>query len=220
MNNQLKLFDIPFYICDEQQLFQESCDYLEEPTSYTVVFVASDQCMPFSEAKELLAKEHLIWLPGDAALRSVFPKKERHIMGEFSVQQYVMQMCQYAVDMGLDICLLMDNAKNLDIAVDGIRAAFPYLAVHGLDLEAMVSYEMIVNEINSIAPEILILGMHTSGLRQFIEQERHKTNTRLCICVAGLLTAEMSKKKKMFHTITMSRRLKKRLRKYSKKEQR
>lgn len=219
MNPCLKLFDIPFYICNEERLFQESCDYLEEPVLYTIVFVASDQCGTFSEAGELLEREHILWLPGDTTLRSVFPKKERHTMAEFSIRRYVMQICQYAVDMGLDICLLMDNVKHLNSAIEEIRSAYPYLAIHGMHLEDMGSYETVVNEINSIAPEILILGTHTGDLRQFLENERHKTNARLCICVGELLIEEMSKKKKLFHTITMSRRLKKRLSKYSKKEQ-
>ena len=79
--------------------------------------------------------------------------------------------------------------------------------------------EMMINEINSIAPEILILGVHAGEMRRFMECDRRRTNARLCVCVGNLLIDEMSKKKKMFHTITMSRRLKKRLRKYSIKEQ-
>ena len=61
--------------------------------------------------------------------------------------------------------------------------------------------------------------LRASEMKHYLEQERKKTNTRLCVCVGGLLMDEMSKKNKLFHTITMSRVLKKRLHKYSKKEQ-
>lgn len=218
--NQLELFGIPFHICSEWQLYQESCDFLEEPALYTIFFVAAEQCIYLSEAKELIKRnEQAVWIPGDDALRSLIPKRERHDLTDFSVFGYIMQMCEYAADMGFDICLLMEDEKSLEFVMNGVRNSYPYLAIHGLHSAAMKSSEMLVNEINSIAPEILILGSRTSELRRYIEYDRKKTNARLCICVGNLLTDEMSKKNKLFHTITMSRKLKKHLRKYGKKEQ-
>lgn len=217
MKNQLELFDISFEICSEKQLYLDSCDFLEEPLLYTIFFVAAEQCVYLSEAKELIKKrEQTIWIPGDQAIRSLIPKKERHGLADFSILGYTMQLCEYAADMGLDICFLMEDEKSLEAVTREVRNSYPYLAIHGLQMADMNSYEMMVNEINSIAPEILILGIHTGALRHYMEYDRKKTNARLCICVGNLLTDEMSKKNKLFHTITMSRRLKKHLRKFSK----
>ncbi|MCM1494648.1 MAG: WecB/TagA/CpsF family glycosyltransferase [Bacteroides sp.] len=220
MNEQLELFDIPFQIYSERQLYEKSCDFLEEPTLYTIFFVAAEQCNYLSEAKEFMQKtEQTLWIPGDDALRTLFPKKERHDLADFSILNYVMQVCGYGADMGWDLCFLMEDEKQLELVMSSVRNAYPYLAIHGLDLKAMKSSEMMVNEINSIAPEVLFLGLHSAELRRYIEFDRKRTNARLCICVGNLLTDEMSKKNKLFHTITMSRRLKKRLRKFNKKEQ-
>ena len=76
-----------------------------------------------------------------------------------------------------------------------------------------------MNEINSVAPEILILGVNSGELRHYVERGRWMTNARLCICVGEGLLDEMTKKKKWFHNITMSRTLKRRLHKYSKRNQ-
>lgn len=220
MNNQGKLFGIPFQIYSEQQAYQESCDFLEEPALYTISFIGAEQCGVMADAKETLKQNpQMIWLPGDDAVRSLFSKKERHEKMEFSVQNYIMKMCEYAADMGLDICFLMENGKELDFVTSGIRKTYPYLAIHGICLNDMQSSEMMINEINSIAPEILILCVHAGELRRYLECDRNKTNARLCICVGQLLMDEMSKKQKLFHTITMSRVLKQRLHKYSLKEQ-
>lgn len=220
MNDQLELFDIPFQIYSEQQLYEKSCDFLEEPALYTIFFIAAEQCKYLSEAKALIQRnEQTLWIPGDDALRSLIPKKERHELTDFSVLNYIMQVCGYAADMGLDLCFLMEDKKQLEFVMGRIRNAYPYLAIHGLHLESMESSEMMVNEINSIAPEILVLGLHAGEVRRYMEYDRKKTNARLCICVGNLLTDEMSKKNKLFHTITMSRRLKKHLRKFNKKEQ-
>lgn len=220
MKNQLELFGIPFQLYNEKQIYHASCDFLEEPALYTVSFVSAEQCSSIAEAKEQLKNnEQIIWMAGDDAVRSLFPKKERHELMEFSVQQYVMHMCEYAADMGLDICFLMEDEKDLDIVTSGIRKAFPYLAMHGLSWQDMKSPEMMINEINSIAPEILILGVHSGEIRRYLEVDRTKTNARLCISVGKILVDEMSKKTKLFHTITRSRMLKKRLQKYSLKEQ-
>lgn len=221
MSEQLRKFGIPFRIYNKEQIFQVSCDWLEEPALYTVFFVAAKQCVPLSEAKALLDKrEQIIWIPGDEAVCSLFSKKERHEMLELSVEGYIMNICEYAADMGLDICFLMEDKAELEFVTEGIRKNYPYLAIHGLTLDSMNSAEMMINEINSIAPEILIMGVHTSEIRRYLEYDRNKTNARLCICVGHLLITEMSKKHKMLHTITMSRVLKKQLHKYnSMKEQ-
>lgn len=221
MSEQLRKFGIPFRIYNKDQIFQVSCDWLEEPALYTVFFVTAKQCIPLSEAKALLDKrEQIIWIPGDEAVCSLFSKKERHEMLELSVEGYIMNICEYAADMGLDICFLMEDKTELEFVTEGIRKNYPYLAIHGLTLDSMNSAEMMINEINSIAPEILIMGVHTSEIRRYLEYDRNKTNARLCICVGNLLITEMSKKHKMLHTITMSRVLKKQLHKYnSMKEQ-
>lgn len=220
MNDQLELFNIPFQIYSEQQLYEKSCDFLEEPTLYTIFFVAAEQCRYLSEEHELIQKnEQTFWIPGDDALRALIPKKERHDLVDFSILNYTMQICGHAADMGLDVCFLMEDKKQLEFVMNNVRNVYPYLAIHGLHLKEMKSPEMMINEVNSIAPEILVLGLHAGELRRYMEYDRKKTNTRLCICVGNLLTDEMSKKNKLFHTITMSRRLKKHLRKFSKKEQ-
>ncbi|MDD6331393.1 MAG: WecB/TagA/CpsF family glycosyltransferase [Clostridium sp.] len=220
MNRRTQVFNIPFCNYSEQRLFQESCDLLEEPALYTVFFVAAEQCVQLAEAKKLLQRtEKILWVPGDDAVRSLFPKRDRFAGTTGSVQGYVMKLCGYATDMGLDICVLGENQKELDMIMDAIRKTFPYIAIHGINGEQMHSSEQMVNEINAIAPEILIVCLQASEMKHYLEQERKKTNTRLCVCVGGLLMDEMSKKNKLFHTITMSRVLKKRLHKYSKKEQ-
>lgn len=220
MKESQTLFGIPFQLYSEQQLYHASCDFLEEPALYTVAFVAAEQCGVLAEAdKQLKQSEQIIWLAGDDAVRKLFPKKERHEVEGFSICNYTMKLCEYAADMGLDICFLMEERKDVETAIDEIRKIYPYLSIHGLCLDDMMSAEMMINEINSIAPEILILGVHAGEMRRFMECDRRRTNARLCVCVGNLLIDEMSKKKKMFHTITMSRRLKKRLRKYSIKEQ-
>lgn len=215
-----RAFNIPFYLCDSQQLYAESCDYIEEPALHTIFFVSGEHCRPLSEAGKLLTEnERIQWIPGDDAVRSLFRKRGRSEQEECSVKQYVFKMCEYAADMGLDVCILMDKAEEEAIVLEEIRKTYPYLAIHSLNMNEMQSMEMLVNDINSIAPEILILGIRLGELRHYMEYERRKTNARLCICVGNLLIEEMTKKKKMFHTITMSRRLKKNLQKYSKRNQ-
>lgn len=213
-------FNIPFYLCDEQQLYAESCDYIEEPALHTVFFVSGEQCGPLAEAEMLLEENDKIqWIPGDEAVRSLFHKRGHSDTQGCSVKQYVFKMCEYAADMGLDVCILLEKAEEEIIVLEEIRKLYPYLAVHSLNMEEMQSMEMLVNDVNSIAPEILILGIRFGELRHYLEYERRKTNARLCICVGQLLLEEMTKKKKMFHTITMSRILKKKLQKYSKRNQ-
>lgn len=162
--------------------------------------------------------ERICWLPGDGAIQTLVPKRYRHLLDEFSIRQYLLQMCEYAADMGLDVCILMDSEAELTAVFEIIRKIYPYLQLHGWSYEKAKTAENIVNEINSVAPEILILGINSGEVRHYMERGRWMTNARLCICVGEHLLDEMIKKRKRFHNITMGRLLKRRLRKYNKRE--
>ena len=214
LEGRITLFGIPFSIYNGQQLYRVSCDLLEEPALYTVFFVMGEQCIRLAEAKNLQKNiERICWVPGDSAVQSIIPKRYRHVAEDFSIRRYILKMCEYATDMGLDVCVLMDDEESLKTVFDNIRKVYPYLQLHGW------TSENIVNEINSVAPEILILGVNSGELRHYVERGRWMTNARLCICVGEGLLDEMTKKKKWFHNITMSRTLKRHLRKYNKREQ-
>lgn len=220
MKNKITLFGIPFQVFDEKQLYQLSCEELEEPALYTIFLVAADQCGYLLETKaDIRSSERITWVPADYTLATIFPKKDRHFILEFSILKYLEYIGEYSADTGAEMCLLVNTEQQSEIILSEFRRMFPYLAVHTLNYDALPSEEARVNEINSIAPEILILGIHTDEMKHFLEVNRKRTNARLCICVGELLLDEMSKKRKMFHTITMSRLLKKKLRKYNKREQ-
>lgn len=220
IESRITLFGIPFSIYNGQQLYQESCDLLEEPGLYTMFFVMGEQCLRIAEAERLQKNmERICWLPGDDAMRALAPKRYRHMLDECSIRQYILEMCEYATDMGLDVCILMDNEADLMAAFEIIRKVYPYLQLHGWSYEKAKTSENIVNEINSVAPEILILGLNSGELRHYVERGRWMTNARLCICVGDRLLDEMTKKKKRFHNITMGRMLKRHLHKYNKREQ-
>jgi UDP-N-acetyl-D-mannosaminuronic acid transferase (WecB/TagA/CpsF family) len=220
MRDSFCLFGIPFQVFSESQLYQLSCDELEKPSLYTIFFVSGSQCNYLLESEEQVRNnQRIAWVPADAALATLFPKKEKHVISEFSIQKYLELLGTYSADTGAEICLLMNTMQQSDIVLKEIRRSFPYLAIHTLNYDSMLSEEAVVNEINSVAPEILILGLHTDEMRHFLERNRKKTNARLCVCVGELLIDEMSKKRKVFHTMTMSRGLRKKLRKYNKREQ-
>jgi UDP-N-acetyl-D-mannosaminuronic acid transferase (WecB/TagA/CpsF family) len=182
--------------------------------------VDADQCGYLMEAEaEIRNHQRITWVPVGRTLAGIFPKKEKHIVSEFSVRKYLAHVAEYFADTGAEMCLLMNTAQQSEDVLHEFRNIFPYLSIHTLNYDSMLSEEAVVNEINSIAPEVLILGIHMDEMKHFLENSRQKANARLCICVGDLLLSEMSKKRKMFHTISMSRTLKKKLRKYNKKEQ-
>ena len=105
---------------------------LEEPALYTVFFVMGEQCIRLAEAKNLQKNiERICWVPGDSAVQSIIPKRYRHIAEDFSIRRYILEMCEYATDMGLDVCILMDDEAGLktvfDISVKCIRI-YSYMA--------------------------------------------------------------------------------------------
>ena len=215
----VELFGIPFRIFDEKQLFQLNSEELEKNQLYSVFCVEAGQCSYLAEAqKELNKLSRILWIPVGTAMSSVFPKKDRHMIAEFSVWKYLKLFGTYAGDTGAELGILMDEEEQCELILQEFRKEFPYLSLHTVQYEDFSSDEAVVNEVNSVAPDILFIGLRMDEMRHFLEEDRHRTNARLCVFVGDLLLDDMTKKKKWFHTITMSRYLKKMLHKYNKKE--
>lgn len=214
------LFHIPFRVLNETQLVQLNSDELETPALYSVWCVSSEQCLYLSNTKDyILNHERITWVPVGSELAAVFPKYERHVIADFSIKTYLRLLGEYCEEIGAEACLVMDTERQSEAMLQIFRETFPYLALHTISMEYMASDEALVNEINSVAPEILVLGLPTDTMKRYMENNRHRTNSRLCICLGDTLLNEMIKKKKMFHTMTMRRHLKRELRKFIKKEQ-
>lgn len=220
MGDSYNLLGIPFQVFNEKELCQLSCDQLEDIAMYTIFFVAASQCSFLMETEQTFREnERMTWVPVHHSIASIFPKKDRHIISDFLLWDYVEGMCEYLLDNGSELCVFMETEEQREIVQNELRTMYPYLVVHTLSYESMPSEEAMVNEINSVAPEILIIGLHTENMKHFLDVNRKKTNTRLCICVGEILISEMSKKRKLFHNSSMGRSLKKRLRKYNKRKQ-
>ena len=220
MSGSYVLFGIPFQVIDEKELCQVSCDQLENLSLYTIFFVAGEQCGFLMETEDSFRNnERTTWVPVWHSISTLFAKKDRYTISSFLLWDYVERMCEYLLDNGSELFLFMETKAQTELVLNELRIMYPYLVVHTLSYDDMPSEEAMVNEINSVAPEILILGLHTENMKHFLDSNRMKTNARLCICVGELLVEEVSKKKKLFHNNSMSRSLKKKLRKYNKREQ-
>ena len=216
----IEVFGIPFQIYDEQQLYESCQEKLEEHILYSVFFVTAGQCgFLMDTPEEFRKKERVLWVPVGAAVSALFSKKEKHTIADFRIWKFLKLLATHSADVGAELCILVNTKPQADIVMQEFRKEFPYLILHAITYDAFASEEAVVNEINSIAPDILFLGLHTDAMKHFLERNRHRTNAGLCVFAGELLISEMTKKKKMFHTITKSRRLKKTLRKYNKKEQ-
>ena len=215
----VNILHIPFQVLDEAQLVEINRDELETPALYSIWCVSAEQCVYLSNASEgLRNNDRIIWVPIGAALSSVFPKQHRHTISEFSILTYLKKLGEYCEEIGAETCLVMDTQQQAEQMLNVFRETFPYLTLHTLSMDLMYSDEALVNEINSVAPDILVLGLPMDVMKRYVENNRHRTNSRLCICLGDSLLGEMTKKKKTFHTMTMRRNLKRALRKSMKKE--
>lgn len=219
VRDAIRLFHIPFRVLNETQLVQLNMEELETPALYSVWCVMAEQCTYLSKAGDhILNNERTTWIPVGADMASIFPKHDRSSIADFSLRRYLKELGEYCEEIGAETCLVMDTEQQSEVMLRIFRETFPYLALHTISMEQMASDEALVNEINSVAPEILVLGLPTDAMKRYLENNRHRTNCRLCICLGDILLREMIKKRKVFHTMTMRRNLKKELRKFIKKE--
>lgn len=216
MKEQITLLGIPFQVYTVQTLYEESCNLLEEAALHTIYFIEAEQCATI--ANEGLLPKVTYYVATSRSMANAFPKRYRKVIQEFSVKDYVMKMCEYAVDMGSDVVLWGRSRSRVQSIAQEIQQIHPYLPLERFAEEDMISKESLINEVNAYAPEILILGIDPEDIREFMTRYRHLINARLCICVGSKLYSEMFKKEKKIHTITSTRRLQRLVRMYKKKE--
>lgn len=78
--------------------------------------------------------------------------------------------------------------KETQMLVDYSSEKYPWLKAQGMYCEGMEEREeLLVNEINAVAPDILIVALESPFQEEWVIKNSTKLNARLCIGIGGIL---------------------------------
>ena len=142
--------------------------------------------------KKIADNEELSMLMNDADLRLpaekiILNKKYRHTYRGIS-KSYMsflyMLRCRGLVN---HLYVIGKNTKLTEMLVKVFENQNENINIcgsHAIDLEE--SKESVVNDINSHAPDIIVVALDTPDVQEWVENNRQMLNARLCVCLCDI----------------------------------
>ena len=178
--------------------------YIEEENTRVVYLVNSETLILLEkndEGKALLGACDMV-LPGTVSVSTGIDDVLGLKRDPFFLESYFDNIFEYAVANGKEMQLIAGSEEQFQSVKENIHEKWSYLTLSGAYFtEQEPSYEHIVNEINSIAPDILILALNESIQRQLLKEYRNQMNAGLMIFTGNILYNKAVSEAKLPETV-------------------
>lgn len=195
-------------IVEQDELCEELKQYLENEYLNVVFFVTMqmiERSVNDPEYKRILENSDYL-LPGDEVLLSVYSSRELEKAGIFQSFRCFPDVCRKLEKTGKDciktVYYIGKTREETQQLVDYSSEKYPWLKAQGMYCEGMEEKDdLLVNEINSVSPDILVVALESPFQEEWISKNSTKLNARLCIGIGGILgefLKDNGKKEKFF----------------------
>lgn len=190
MEKRVRLLDIIVDTASTKGASDTTITYLNEESSKVVYFVNSETLLLLQKNKEWkdIVEESGLILPGTVSVSD----SVNEVLGEkrdpFFVESYFDAILDHAIEMGYEFLLVAeDEAKYISIQ-ENIHEKRPYLTLSGMFLtEQKETLDQIVNEINSVAPDILLIALDEKRQLELLQKFRNQMNAGLMLFTGDIL---------------------------------
>lgn len=190
MKDRIQLLDIVLDIASTKAASEATIQYLKEESSKVVYFVNSETLLLLqknSDWKSIVQESELI-LPGNASVNSSVDEVLGHKRDPFFFEGYFDSILDYTVSMGYEILLVAEDKDKFTSVQENIHEKRPYLTLSGMFLtEQEESLDHIVNEINSVAPDILLMALEEKKQLELLQHYRNQMNAGLMLFTGNIL---------------------------------
>lgn len=190
MEKKVKLLDITVDIAATKAASDMTIEYLKEESSKVIYFINSETLLllPKNEAWKQMVEESSLVLPGTASVNA----SVNEILGQkrdpFFFEGYFDNVLDYAIEAGLEFMVVAEDEDKFHSIQESIHEKRPMLNLSGMFLtEAEESLGLVVNEINSVAPDILIIALDEKKQLELLEQYRTQMNAGLMLFTGSIL---------------------------------
>ncbi len=190
MQDRIQLLNVSVDIASTGIASEATIDYLKTESSRVVYFLNSETLLTLGEddaLRETVENSDLV-LPGTTSVNQSINDVLGHRRDAFFVESYFETLFGYAVDEGLEVLVVAQSKERLQSIEEHIHAKHEFITLTGLCLQQQdESASHIVNEINSIAPDILLVALEEKMQVELLEKYRKQMNASLMIFTGTIL---------------------------------
>lgn len=190
MENRVQLLNIKVDIASTEDAVDLTKRYIEDESSRVVYFANSETILLLQDNEQwnaLLEESELI-LPGNASVNTGVDEVLGYKRDPFFYESFFDAVWDAAVETGQELFLVAENQEKFVSIQEHIHGKRPFLALSGMFLtEQEETLGHIVNEINSVAPDVLILALDEKRQMELLEQFRTQINAGLFLFIGNIL---------------------------------
>lgn len=190
MKNRIQLLDIAIDIDSTKVAGDVTIQCLNEESSKVIYFVNSETLLLLQKNMDwkYVVEEADLVLPGNTSVNNSVDEVLGHKRDPFFFESYFEHIVDYVASVGEEILLVAENEDRFISVQENIHARRPYLTFSGMFLtEQEESLDHIVNEINSVAPAVLLVALEEQKQLQLLQDYRTKINAGVTLFTGGIL---------------------------------
>lgn len=189
MQDRVQLLNVAVDIAATKVASDATIEYLKDEGSKAVYFLNSETLLLLDENtgwKDTVELCDLV-LPGTASVNKSINDVLGYRRDAFFFESYFDAILDYAIEMGHEILIVAENEERFVFIQENLHEKHPFITVSGVYLtEQEESSEHIVNEINSVAPEILLVALEEKKQLFLLEQCKNQINTSLMLFTGNI----------------------------------
>lgn len=190
MGTRIRIMDLEVDLLTEENFRCEMTEYLESEYTNVVHMISLDYIDTYDKnelVQQVLGRADLV-LPGEKAILSA-----HHVdvleTGGMVVDYHAMLNLVEALKLEEKTYYLIVRNEN------EAKSLYRYLTQHfhqenilGIyTSDGNVSEEALINDINTKLPDIVLLSMDSTGQEEWLEKNKGKVNTKLCVVAGSIL---------------------------------
>lgn len=190
MKDRIQLLDIVMDIASTKTASEATIQYLKDESSKVIYFVNSETLLLLQENRDWqnIVQESELILPGNASVNGSVDEVLGHKRDPFFFEGYFDSILDYAVLEGHEILLVAEDKDKFTFVQENIHEKRPYLTMSGMFLtEQEESADHIVNEINSVAPDILLMALEEKRQLELLQVYRNQMNAGVILFTGNIL---------------------------------
>lgn len=190
MKERVQLLDMAVDIVSTKDASDLTKKLMEEEGSRVVYFVNSETLLLLQADQQLKAavEESELILPATTSVNASIDQVLGHKRDSFFLESYIDKILDYSIEMGYEVLLVAENESRFISVQENIHEKRPILTMSGLYLtEQEESMDHLVNEINSVAPDILLMALEEKQQLSILNSFRSQMNAGLILFTGNVL---------------------------------
>lgn len=190
MKERVQLLDMAVDIVSTKDASDLTKQLIEEEGSRVVYLVNSETLLLLQADQQLKAvvEESELILPASVSVNASIDQVLGHKRDSFFLESYIDKILDYSIEMGYEVLLVAENESRFISIQENIHEKRPVLTMSGLYLtEQEESMDHLVNEINSVAPDILLLALNEKEQLSLLNSFRSQMNAGLILFAGNVL---------------------------------